>query len=28
VGNKATCIECHDDGRVWTRHASFGPGID
>ncbi len=28
VGHKASCEECHDDGRVWTRHASFGLGIE
>ncbi len=28
VGTPSTCNECHDDGRHWVRHGSFGPGID
>ena len=28
LGNKSDCSGCHDDGRKWTRHGSFGPGID
>ena len=27
LGNKSDCSGCHDDGRKWTRHGSFGPGI-
>jgi len=28
VGTPSTCDECHDDGRKWVRHGSFGPGIE
>ena len=27
-GVHTTCDNCHDDGRVWQRHASFGPGLE
>ncbi|MEN8006370.1 MAG: cytochrome c3 family protein [Candidatus Krumholzibacteriota bacterium] len=28
LGKPSTCDECHDDGRRWVRHGSFGPGIE
>ncbi|MCK9996609.1 MAG: hypothetical protein KAH56_10085 [Candidatus Krumholzibacteria bacterium] len=28
VGTQSKCDDCHDDGRKWVRHGSFGPGID
>jgi hypothetical protein len=27
-GVHTQCIECHEDGRRWERHASFGPGLN
>ena len=28
VGTLSACDACHDDGRKWQRHASFGAGIE
>ena len=28
IGTPARCEECHDDGRRYTPHASFGAGAE
>ena len=28
VGAPSSCDACHDDGRKWLRHASFGSGVE
>lgn len=28
IGVHSSCNNCHDDGRTWVRHGSFGPGIN